>query len=50
MFDIERFLACLLMVHFLDFHILYHHNQGDVKQKIYKPLIRIFCEGKWMSV
>ena len=43
--DIEPFLAYLLMSHFLDYHILYHHNQGEVEQMICKSLIRIYVEG-----
>ena len=48
--DIEPFLAYLLMSHFLDYHILYHHNEGEVEQMIYKSLVRIYVEGEKISV
>ena len=48
--DIEPFVAYLLMSHFLDYHILYHHNQGEVEQSIYKSLVRIYVGGEKISV
>ena len=50
---ISAFSICMtapLMSHFLDYHILYHHNQGEVEQMIYKSLVRIFVEGEKISV
>ena len=48
--DIEPSLAYLVMSHFLDYHILYHHNQDVVEQMIYKSLVRISVEGEKISV
>ena len=38
------------MSHFLDYHVLYHHNQGEVEQMIDKSFVRIYMEGEKVSV
>ena len=50
MIDIERFAACLLIIHLLGYHILYHHDHDVVKRRTYILLANIFLEGEQINV